>query len=165
MRLEAGYGFGRAERLAHVSATQTWTLPSWLPAISRLTTQVFYDNQRDRILTAPGGTVRADGVGVAVTAGGDVFSRVGFDASIAYGGTSNGTAGVTASVVNLSAENNFVGFSSNYNQRGENFSATIAANARLSSHWTVNGSFTDAETYAAQAIDAFGGATSFRSNR
>ena len=158
MRLEAGYGFGRAERLAHVSATQTWTLPSWLPATSRLTTQVFYDNQRDRILTAPGGTVRADGVGVAVTAGGDVFSRVGFDASIAYGGTSNGTAGVTASDANLGAVSSFAGSSSNYNQCGDNFSVMIAANARSSSHWTVNGSSRDVETYATQGIpDAFAG--------
>lgn len=155
-RFEAGYSFDREEKLAHVSATQTWTLPSWLPGTSRLSTQVFYDDQRDRILSAPGGTIRANGIGVAVTAGGDVLSRISIDASVVYGGTSNGAAGVTATGANLGALTSFAGFSSNYNQRGENFSATLAANARLSSHWTVNGSFTDAETYAVQASNIFG---------
>ncbi len=152
-RLEASYGFDREERLAHVSATQTWTLPSWLPSSTRLSTQVSYDNERDGDPSGGGAiTARGDGIGVAVTAGGDLFSRISVDASIAYGGTSNGAGGVGAGSASLGVLGSFGGFGSNDDQHEQNFSATLAATARLSPRWTVTGSFTDSETYAQQAF-------------
>ena len=152
-RVEAGYGFDRVARLAHVGVSQTWTLPSWLPASSRLSTQLFYDDQRDRTAVLPDGSANSHGFGVAVTAGGDVFAKVGFDASVAYGGTSNGTAGIGAGGI---ATGGLAGYGASYSQRGENFSTTLAVNARLSSRWTLTGSFTDAETFASQAFGGFG---------
>ena len=87
-RAEAGWSHDPISDLFRVGWTQNWSLPSWLPAGSRLSTQLSFDhrNQNDAALygASAGTTGRSNNFSAAISGGASPFNGISFDGSLAY---------------------------------------------------------------------------------
>jgi hypothetical protein len=144
-RGEIGWTRDDGSHLYHVSVTQNWSLPSWAPSGSRLSTQVSYDRSgilpggRDRI--GPSDSGHSGSFGIAVSAAADVYAGISVDATIAYNSSSDTSLSALDQAASLGGWS-----SSSATLQGQAVSATVSVNARLSQHWMLTGSFTDAQT-------------------
>lgn len=142
-RAEAGWSHDPVSDLFRIGFDQNWSLPASFPAGSRLSTQVSYEHRRqsgespytlDSTLSE-----QTDSFGAAISAGATPFPGVGLDATVAY--NSNASSSATSIYGPLDSTGGALGILSS--QRGESFSATVVATARLSSNWSLTASYTD----------------------
>ena len=142
-RAEAGWSHDPVSDLYRVGFDQNWSLPASLPAGSRLSTQVSYEHRRQSggspYLSDGGLAEQANNYGGAISAGAMPFPGVSFDATLAY--NSNASSATTSLYGPLDSTGGALGILSS--QRGESFSATVVATARLSSEWSLTASYTD----------------------
>jgi hypothetical protein len=142
-RAEAGWGKDSLSTLYRVGFIQNWSLPATLPAGSRLSTQLSYQHrdQTDRASRILGleRTEKTDSFGVAVSAGLVPFKDASLDATIAY----SSDASATASEFFGPFQSSGAAFGTFVSQESEAFSATVIASARLSSNWSLSGTYTD----------------------
>ncbi len=145
-RGEAGWSHDPFSDLFRLGWSQTWSLPSWLPSGSRLSTQVSFDHRRqnDAALsgTSGGKTSHSNNFSAAISGGASPFNGITFDATIAY--SSNAARSLAA--VFGPVDSTGGALSALSSQQGETFSATMIATARLSSSWTLSASFTDSRS-------------------
>lgn len=145
-RTEAGWSRDPSSRFYHLGWNQNWSLPAWLPSGSRLSTQLTFD-RRLQAASAPYGVDRnakdrTHSFGAAVNAGASPFGGISFDATVAF----NSDASTSSSSIYgpVDATGGVLGVLSS--QQGRAFSATLSATARLSSNWSLSGSFTDSRS-------------------
>lgn len=142
-RAEAGWAHDPTADLYRLGLHQHWSLPDWLPAGSRLSTQVSYQHARQTSVSAPLGAnplaERTDSVALGLSAGATPLNGVSFDAAFAY----NSDARVSAAGVYGPVDASGGVLSMLSTQQGQAFSATFMATARLSTHWSLSASYTD----------------------
>jgi SdrD B-like domain len=145
-RAEAGWSHDPFSDLFRVGWSQNWSLPSWLPSGSRLSTQLSFDhrNQNDALLygASAGTTGRSNNFSAAISGGASPFNGISFDASLAY----SSNAARTSSAIYGPVDSTGGILSTLSSQQGQSFSATLVATARLSSAWTLSASFTDSRS-------------------
>lgn len=145
-RAEAGWSRDPLADFYHIGWNQNWTLPDWLPAGSRFSTQLTFDHRREAqetdFLTDQRAIERTNSIGASINAGASPFSGISFDATVAF----NSNAGTSSSSIYgpVDSTGGVLGVLSS--QQGQAFSATLSATARLSSNWSLSGSFTDARS-------------------
>ena len=142
-RAEAGWSHDPFSNLYRIDFNQNWSLPAWMPSGSRLSTQASYQRVKQSsnspYLLDGSSAQRSNSFGAAVSAGATPFSGVNFDATIAY--NSNGNSSATSVYGPVDSTGGALGILSS--QQGQAFSATIVANVRLSSRWSLTASYTD----------------------
>lgn len=142
-RAEAGWSHDPFSNIYRIDFNQNWSLPAWMPSGSRLSTQASYQRMQQSsnspYLLDGSSAQRSNSFGVAVSAGATPFSGVNFDATIAY--NSNGNSSATSVYGPVDSTGGALGILSS--QQGQAFSATIVANVRLSSRWSLTASYTD----------------------
>lgn len=140
-RAEAGWSKDVFSNLYRIGFIQTWSLPPTLPAGSRISTQVSYQHrdQSEPVAQLFDQTVneKTDSFGVAVSAGLIPFESTTIDMNIAY--NSDASASEIFGPF-LSSGNSLDNFST---QKTESFSANLVATVRLSSNWSLSGTYTD----------------------
>lgn len=142
-RAEAGWIHDAFSNLYRFDFNQNWSLPAWMPSGSRLSTQASYQRMRQSsnspYLLDASSAQRSNSFGAAVSAGATPFSGINFDATIAY--NSNGNSSASSVYGPVDSTGGALGILSS--QQGQAFSATIVANVRLSSQWSLTASYTD----------------------
>lgn len=142
-RLDAAWGHDPSTDLYRVGINQNWSLPTWLPAGSRLSTQVAFEHrhQKNALPSLPGSVLagKANSFGAAISAGVSPFGGVSFDATIAY--NSNGNSTTSGAFAPVEGVGGALGYLSS--EKGRALSASIVATARLSSNWSLSASYTD----------------------
>ena len=145
-RAEAGWSHDPFSDLFRLGWSQTWSLPSWLPSGSRLSTQVSFDHRRqnDAALFGTGGgtTSQSNNFSAAISGGASPFNGITFDATVAY----SSNAARSSSAVYGPVDTTGGALSALSSQQGQTFSATLIATARLSSSLTLSASFTDSRS-------------------
>lgn len=142
-RVEVGWTDEPQSRLFRAGVNQSWTMPSWAGASSRLNTQLGFERGKLSGSSNFPSTITTgkttNGFSAAISGGLSPFAGASIDANIAY--NSNGTAiGPEArSPINI-IDNNLAAVTS---QRGRSFSAAIVASLRLSRNWSISASYTD----------------------
>lgn len=142
-RTEAGWSRDPSADFYHIGWNQNWTLPAWLPPGSRFSTQLTFDHRREAEpsswLADPSATGQTNSFGASINAGASPFSGISFDATVAF--SSNASTSSSSIYGPVDSTGGVLGVLSS--QQGQAFSATISATARLSSNWSLSGSFTD----------------------
>ena len=143
-RAELGLAHDPGKSVYRVGLNQHWALPDWLPAGSRLSTQVAYQHSRQEGASPVAASVqareRASGIAVGLSAGAAPFSGVSFDATLAY--NSDARLARTGAIGPIDMNSGALGSLSS--QQGQAFSATLVASVRLSPEWSLSASYTDA---------------------
>ena len=140
-RAEAGWGHDPASQIYRIGFNQNWALGAWLPAGSHLSTQVSFDHRRQTEPSAPSADGEAqdksNNVAAAVSLGATPRSWINLDATVAYNSS--------ASSATRAGYGPLVGGAAGplSSRRGEAFSATVVATARLSGSLSLTGSYTD----------------------
>lgn len=144
-RGEAGWSHDPFSDLFRLGWSQTWSLPSWLPSGSRLSTQLSFDHRRqnDGVLsgTRTATTGHSNSISAAISGGASPFNGISFDATVAY----SSNAATSSSAVFGPVDATGGALSALTSQQGQTFSATMIATARLSSSWTLSASYTDTQ--------------------
>lgn len=142
-RAEAGWSRDAFANFYRIGFVQNWSLPQTLPAGSRLSTQLAYQ-YREQAEGASLGLGRAQsekahGFSIAASAGLLPFKDVSVDATVAY----SSDASTVASEFFGPFQSTGASFESFASQQTDAFSATLIASARLSTNWSLSGSYTD----------------------
>jgi hypothetical protein len=144
-RAELGWSQDANTQNYHLSATQAWKLPNWLPTGARLSTQFSYDHivqttvSTSSTLSQPAG--RSNNFGIAVSAAADIFADVSIDGTIAYNTSASSSASIYGPIDATGVvSGNLV------SQHGQAFSANLSVTARLSSRLSLWATLSDTST-------------------
>jgi len=142
-RAEAGWSHDAFADLYRAGFNQEWSLPSWLPSGSRLSTQFSYERrrqlQRSPELLIAQRSETASNFGAGISAGATPFNGLSIDANLAY--NSNASSFATSLLGPL--EDLGSPLSSLSSEEGRAFSANLALTARLSHSWSLSAGYTD----------------------